>query len=112
MSNGLKKEIEKEFDKAKNYNTILTKIEGVSIMRKFKIRYALAPICVIVIAIIGFNQIGLFNQRTEQNVPQTSWNIKKVYIGENYIEESIAIVPRWEEMSISQQFLEVEIQVE
>lgn len=108
MSNGLKKEIEKEFDKAKNYNTILTKIEGVSIMRKFKIRYALAPICVIVIAIIGFNQIGLFNQRTEQNVPQTSWNIKKVYIGENYIEESITIVPRWEEMSISQQFLEVE----
>ena len=107
MYNNLKKEIEKDFNKEKNYNAILSKVEGVSSMKKFKIRYALIPICIIIIAIIGFNASNLFNSKTVQNKKDGQWMIKEVYGDSSSTESATAIVPRWEEMSISQQFSEV-----
>ena len=67
MYNNLKKEIEKDFNKEKNYNAILSKVEGVSSMKKLKIKYALIPICIIIIAIVGFSARNLFNSKTVQN---------------------------------------------
>lgn len=76
-------------------------------MKKFKIRYALIPICIIIIAIIGFNASNLFNSKTVQNKKDGQWMIKEVYGDSSSTESATAIVPRWEEMSISQQFSEV-----
>ena len=107
MYNNLKKEIEKDFNKEKNYNAILSKVEGVSSMKKLKIKYALIPICIIIIAIVGFNARNLFNSKTVQNSKDGQWIIKEVYGDSSSTESATAIVPRWEEMSISQQFSEV-----
>lgn len=74
-------------------------------MKKFQIRYALLPICVIVIAFIGlkqinFSQSSLFNDYNNN----TRWPIKEVYIDSSKTEDEIAIVPHWEDLTISQQF--------
>ena len=58
MSNNLKREIEKEFNKEKNYNTILYKVERMSVMKKFKIRYAVGAICAVaLVGVIGFKSV-------------------------------------------------------
>lgn len=80
-------------------------------MKSFKIRYALIPICVIIIAVIGVSKTGVFNQNLEPIVDEESrWTIKKVYVDniDDMIEESIAILPHWEDMTIVQQFPSVE----
>lgn len=66
------------------------------------LKYILAPACIIIVAIIGTFGSKLF---TNQN----DWIIKKVQINNsNSTEDGIAIIPKWEEMSISQQFNELE----
>lgn len=106
MFNNIKKEIEKEFDKQKNYNDILSKVEGVSDMRKSKIKYALFPICTIVLAILLFNQSNLFTKeiKQNQNVNNTRWAIKKVERSKNEINNEISTLLHWNEMSITQKF--------
>ncbi len=66
MSNNLKEVMKKEFDKNKNYNEILSKVERVNSINNFKMKYMLAPIFTLVI-IIGsfmiFNDTNLINQQ-------------------------------------------------
>lgn len=125
MFNNLKREIEKDFNKENNYKAILSKVEGVSSMKKFKIKYALLPICVIIFAIIVFRQSDLFkqkvligfyksslsNQNTMQNNNEDSrWIIKEIHVDSNSGKEGemLNIIPHWDEMSITEQFHFVE----
>lgn len=105
MFNNLKKEIEKDFDKEKNFATILSKVEGVSSMKKFKIQYALIPICVIIITVIGVSWSGIFKQNQETIDEDSKWTIKKVYVDSlEETEDGITVLPHWDEMTIIQQF--------
>lgn len=105
MSNNLKKEIEKDFDKEKNFATILSKIERVSSMKKFKIQYALIPICVIIIAVVGVSWTGIFKQNQEVEGQNSRWRIKKVYVDSlEETEDGMTVLPHWDDMAIVQQF--------
>lgn len=119
MFNNLKKEIEKDFNKENNYKAILSKVEGVSSMKKFKVKYALASACVVILAIVVLNRSNLFIQKNStklnnSNLAQNDnisarWSVKKVY--KNYSankEEDVYIIPHWNEMSITEQFHFVE----
>lgn len=58
MSNNLKREIEKEFNKEKNFNTILYKVERMSVMKNFKIRYVVGAICAVaLVGVIWFKSV-------------------------------------------------------
>ena len=65
MSNSLKEVMKKEFDKNKNYNEILSKVDRLNKMKNFKMKYILAPIFMLLI-IIGsfmiFNGTNLIKQ--------------------------------------------------
>ncbi len=67
-----------------------------------KLKYILAPICIICVAVIGFYKSGIFTPK------QDNWIIKEVQIDKNTSHQDTAVVPRWNEMSVSQQFYEVE----
>ena len=54
MSNSLKEVMKKEFDKNKNYNEILSKVDRLNSMRNFKMKYILAPIFMLLIIIGSF----------------------------------------------------------
>lgn len=58
MLNNLRKEIEKDFNRQKNYNAILSKLEGGSVMKKVKMKYVLAPTCAVLIAVAGLIGVG------------------------------------------------------
>lgn len=79
-------------------------------MKNFKIQYLLIIMCIIIIGIIGIYQIVSLQKVKETTDNNTRWTIKEVYMNET-IEDSITggpyIVPRWEEMSTTQQFSEV-----
>lgn len=73
-------------------------------MKGFKIKYALIPLFVLIIAVVGISQIGLFNSDKVQDLSENGrWKIKKVYTN-SMIEDTIAVAPRWDEMTICQQF--------
>lgn len=92
-------EIEKKVD-----NRIVPKIK-MDIMKNLK--YMIAPICIIFIAIIGIYESGIFISKPDIAIRKDDqWIIKEVYRDEK-TETSTAIVPKWNEMSISQQFMEV-----
>lgn len=65
MPNSLKEVMKKEFDKNKNYNEILSKVDRLNSMKNFKMKYILAPIFMLLI-IIGsfmiFNGTNLIKQ--------------------------------------------------
>lgn len=66
MSNNLKEIMKKEFDKDKNYNEILSKVERVSSMTNFKMKYVLALTFILVIMIgsfMMFSDINVINQQ-------------------------------------------------
>ena len=110
MFNNLKKEIEKDFDKEKNYNSILSKIESRNKNsrnrnKSIKFKYALIPICLILVLVISINSLDLFNNEEKSTLEK--WKIKEVYL-DDVIEDNMAVVPRWEDMSICQQFPTVE----
>lgn len=71
-------------------------------MKNLKLKYILVPACVIVIAVIGIYKSDMFASKHD------NWIIKEVKIDINEFEDYLAIVPKWNEMSISQQFSEVE----
>ena len=108
MLNNIKKEIEKDFDKQKNYDTILSKVERVSSMKNFKFRYALIPLCVIFIAVIGIRQVNFFKTNEQQIADKgNQWPTKEIYVN-NITQDDMAVVPRWDELTICQQFSVVE----
>lgn len=100
MSNNLKEVMKKEFDKDRNYNEILSKVEKVSSMKNFKMKYVLAPTFILVIMIgsfMIFSDINVINQQHQIGTKDSIFDIftLKVYAAEventyltaNYSEE-------------------------
>lgn len=72
-------------------------------MKKRILKYVLAPVCVIIIAVIGISKSNLFNLKNNTTNNIKEWKIKEVYI-DGELENIDAIILKWEEMSISEQF--------
>ena len=106
MYDKLKDEIYKEFDKSKNYNTILSKMKGVSRMKNVKIKLILGSACIVVVALFGVNIFKALNHTISIDSVDTKWEKKEVYYDSSKMETSMdtAIVPHWEEMPINQQY--------
>lgn len=85
MSKNLKEIMKKEFDKKKNYNEILSKVERVSDMRNFKIKYLLAP------AVACMALIGIVFGTNIVNNPQKQETIADRNITENDKESKIQV---------------------
>ena len=80
----------------------------VNIMKNLKLKYVLAPICIVFIAVIGIYKSGIFTSKPDIAISKKDgWIIKEVKTDKTTISDTV-IVPRWNEMSISQQFGEVE----
>ena len=88
----------------------ITTNKMVNIMKKFKIKYILAPICIVFIAVIGFYKSGIFISNPDISISKKdNWIIKEVQVDKSSTTDAeITVVPKWNEMSISQQFDEVE----
>lgn len=71
MSNNLKFEMEKEFDKKANYNAVLHKVERMNDMKKFNIKYVVAAVAVV--AVVGIVSVKSMNG-TEDKVAQLNIN--------------------------------------
>ena len=80
----------------------------VNIMKNLKLKYVLAPICIIFIAVIGIYKSDIFISKPDIAISKKDgWIIKEVKTDKTTTSDT-AIVPRWNEMSISQHFGEVE----
>lgn len=80
----------------------------VNIMKKLKLKYILAPICIIFVLIIGFYKKDMFSLKSDINTSKKNeWIIKEVQ-NDQRIDSSTAVLPKWNEMTISQQFYELE----
>lgn len=80
----------------------------VNIMKNLKLKYVLTPICIVFIAVIGIYKSGIFTSNPDIAISKKDgWIIKEVRTDKTTTSDT-AIVPRWNEMSISQQFGEVE----
>lgn len=87
----------------------ITSNKMVNIMKNLKLKYALAPICIIIIAVIGIYNSDMFTTKPDITISKKDdWIIKEVKVDKNSIEESVTTIPKWNEMTISQQFIEVE----
>ncbi len=81
----------------------------VNIIEKIKLKYILAPICVVSIVAIGLYENGIFISKPDIIIAKKDdWIIKEVQIDKNTTSQDTEVVPKWNEMSISQQFYEVE----
>ena len=78
-------------------------------MKKIKVQYLLIAICIVIIISIGIWKITSLKKDIQVS-EDTRWKIKKVYADKNNNEwiPGIAIVPKWEEMTITQKFNNVE----
>ncbi len=80
----------------------------VNIMKNLKLKYVLAPICIVFIAVIGIYKSGIFTSKPDIAISKKDgWIIKEVKTDKTTTSDT-AILPKWNEMSISQQFGEVE----
>ena len=80
----------------------------VDIMKNLKLKYILAPICVVLIAVIWIYKSGIFTSNPDVAISKKDgWIIKEVKTDKTTNTDT-TIVPKWNEMSISQQFYEVE----
>lgn len=87
----------------------ITSNKMVNIMKNLKLKYILALVCVIVIAVIEIYKSDMFTSKPDITISKKdNWIIKEVKVDESSIDESTATVPKWDEMSISQQYYEVE----
>lgn len=116
----LNEEIEKDFNKAENFNTIMSKIEGENSMKKFNIKYVLVPTFTIVLVIVALSVVlimqtgnGLIaNANTPLgNISNANRNEKKddiIHINsfKNYIEGSKATIPKEADLYSEYSFLE------
>ena len=75
MYTNLKNEIEKDFSKETNYNTIISKIERKKGMASTKIKYILAPTCSLLIGIVGF--IGVKNHLQKEELLIDKINVEQ-----------------------------------
>lgn len=86
----------------------ITSNKMVNIMKNLKLKYALAPICIIIIAVIGIYNSDMFTTKPDITISKKDdWIIKEVKVDKNSIDESVTTIPKWNEMTISQQFIEV-----
>lgn len=77
-------------------------------MKNLKLRYVIVPVCIVFIAVIGIYKSGMFTPNPDIAISKNGdWIIKEVKTDRTTITE-IATIPRWDEMSISQQFREVQ----
>lgn len=80
----------------------------VSIMKRLKLRYIIAPICIVCIAVIGIYKSDIYTVKPDISiVKEDEWLIKEAPTDSNDVSDGNAVVPTWEEMSISQQFSRV-----
>ncbi len=87
----------------------ITSNKIVNIMKNLKLRYILAPICIVCIAVIGFYKSGFFTSNSDIIISKKDdWIIKEVEVDKTTTSSDLAVVPKWDEMSISQQFYEAE----
>lgn len=81
----------------------------VNIMKNLKLKYILAPICIVFIAVIGLYKSGIFTSKLDIIISKKDdWIIKEVQVDKKDTPTDTAVIPKWNEMSISQQFNEVE----
>lgn len=81
----------------------------VNIMKNLKLKYILAPICIVFIAVIGLYKSGIFTSKPDIIISKKDdWIIKEVQVDKKDTSTDTAVIPKWNEMSISQQFNEVE----
>ena len=81
----------------------------VNIMKDLKLKYILAPICIAFIAVIGLYKSGIFTSKPDIIISKKDdWIIKEVQVDKKDTPTDTAVIPKWNEMSISQQFNEVE----
>lgn len=81
----------------------------VNIMKNLKLKYILAPICIVFIAVIGLYKSGIFTSKPDIIISKKDdWIIKEVHVDKKDTPTDTAVIPKWNEMSISQQFNEVE----
>lgn len=81
----------------------------VNIMKNLKLKYILAPICIVFIAVIGLYKSGIFTSKPDIIISKKDdWVIKEVQVDKKDTPTDTAVIPKWNEMSISQQFNEVE----
>lgn len=100
---------------------------NINSMISFKLKYILALVCIISITYIGVYKSGIFisnsdiaiidenneiirEEQIDENINianKDNWIIKEVQI-DREISEAITTVPKWDEMSISQQFMQVQ----
>ena len=81
----------------------------VNIMKNLKLKYILAPICIVFIAVIGLYKSGIFTSKPDIIISKKDdWIIKEVQVDKKDTPTDTAVIPKWNELSISQQFNEVE----
>lgn len=81
----------------------------VNIMKNLKLKYILAPICIVFIAVIGLYKSGIFTSKPDIIISKKDdWIIKEVQVDKKDTPTDTAVISKWNEMSISQQFNEVE----
>lgn len=82
----------------------------ISIIRSSKFKYVVASIFTIFIIFIGIHKSGIFIKEQDiSNLGKNNWIIKEVKVDNNYIESiNNPYQLKWDEMSISQQYTEVE----
>ncbi len=81
----------------------------VNIMKNLKLKYILAQICIVFIAVIGLYKSGIFTSKPDIIISKKDdWIIKEVQVDKKDTPTDTAVIPKWNEMSISQQFNEVE----
>lgn len=86
----------------------ITSNNMVNVMRKLKLKYILTPACIIFIAVIGIYKSGMFTSKPDIAISKKDdWIIKEVKTDKTTNSDS-SIVLKWNEMSISQQYYEVE----
>lgn len=84
------------------------KITWVDVIKNIKLKYILVPACLIFITVIGIYKSGMFTSDPDIAISKKEdWIIKEIEVDKS-ITQNTAIVPKWDEMSISQQFYEVE----
>lgn len=103
----LKSAIERDINSMNNYNEIIKKIEKGEKMKKNNIwKLCFVPAFILFIAVIGICNNGIFMEKLDTS-KKDKWIIKEVKTDKKGESETAKIL-KWDEMSISQQYGEVE----
>lgn len=70
-----------------------------------RLKYIIVPVCmIIIIAVIGIKQSNLLERKIGQNIEDKEWKVKEIYLDNLKAEENLAIIPKWDEKTITQKF--------